>query len=169
LKEKLTFLLGDQPISLTFDRLFHSFDRPTHQQQTYSPLINLLNFLLQNRSSNINYDPEPEQNQEQLFDAKPMRELNKGRGAMTTSIKTLSTLIPLITCFDCRNQFNEPGHQLEKEQEEMKLKHVTNCIIIRSKSMLIIQNWKEIHFKTIKKLENLWSLQKIIVFMKITN
>jgi hypothetical protein len=85
-----------QLISLTFHRLFHSFDRPTHQHQTNSSLINLLNLLLHNRSININYDPEPKQNQEQLLDAKPTRELNKGRGARTTSIKTLSTRYRLL-------------------------------------------------------------------------
>jgi hypothetical protein len=102
----------------------------------------------------------PNQYQKQLLDAKPMRELKKGRGTRTTSIKPLSTLIPLITCFDCTNQFNEPEHQLEKKQKKMKLKHVTNYIIVRNKLKLIIQNSKKIHFEVIKKLKKLSSLTK---------
>jgi hypothetical protein len=86
------------------------------------------------------------------------RELNKGRGARTTSIKTLSTLIPLITCFNYRDQFNEPEHEPTREREE--LKQVTNCIIIKEKSMLIIQVSNVTHFNTIKKLEKLSLLTK---------
>jgi hypothetical protein len=147
----LTFLLSDQLI-------FHSFHLPSHHHQINSPLINLINPFIHNRNNNTNYDPTQEQNKVQFSDAKSTRELNKGRGAKKTSIKTLSTLIPLITCFDCRNQFNEPEHQLTREQEEPK--QVINCMIIRKKSMLIIQNSDNIHFNIIKKLEKLLSLTK---------
>jgi hypothetical protein len=61
-RENIVFnlFLSDQLISPNFNRRFHSFDLPIHERQTNSPLIHLLNFFLQNRSSNINSNPEPE-------------------------------------------------------------------------------------------------------------
>jgi hypothetical protein len=84
----LTFLLSDQLI----------FDGLSHHHRSNSPLINLANHFSYIQNSNNNYDPihEQKQFQVQFSDAKSTRDINKGRGARTTSIKTLSTLICLL-------------------------------------------------------------------------
>jgi hypothetical protein len=86
---------------------------------------------------------------EQFFnlEAKAARELDKGRGARTTSIKTLPTLVPLVMCFNCSNQFL---FQSRVSTEEEILKQITNCILIQNKSLVIIRNQKDIHLELSK-------------------
>jgi hypothetical protein len=67
----------------------------------------------------------------QHTDADPTKELDKGRGARTTSIKPLSTLIPLIMSFNCREPFYSTKYQTVPRYKEEK--HITNCIIMKKK------------------------------------
>jgi hypothetical protein len=105
-----------------------------------------------NHEANLEPEPEPNQFINFILEAKSTRELDKGRGARTTSIKPLSTLIPLVMCFNYRNQLQE-HEQIRTERED--LKQITNCIIIQNKSLIIIQNQKDIHFEAVKKLKKL--------------
>jgi hypothetical protein len=82
------------------------------------------------------------------------RELDKGRGARTTSIKTLPTLVPLVMCFNCA---------VITEANKIKIKKTgqnTRCIQIRRKFLLIIQIKENSYFRDIKKLKKLSSLSK---------
>jgi hypothetical protein len=96
----------------------------------------------------------------QQADADPTRELDKERRAKTTSIKTLSTLIPLIMCFNCGEPYNSPKYQTVPKYEEEK--QITNCIVIKGKSMILIQVSENIHFSTIKKLKKFLCKEYIV-------
>jgi hypothetical protein len=152
----LTFLLSDQLI----------FDHLSHHHRSNFPLIYFSNNndkfnLIRNRACSFIHETllhQFIQVQFQQTDADSTRELDKGRGARITSIKTLSTLIPLIMCFDCGEPFNIPKHQVVHQYEEIN--QITNCINIQEKSIIIIQVSENIHFLTIKKLKKLSALAK---------
>jgi hypothetical protein len=95
----LTFLLSDQ---LIFDRYNHSL---ISQHKSESPLIKSTKEYQRSLKYQENHDPAAEPNQFFNFnlEAKATRELDKGRGARTTLIKPLSTLIPLVMCFEGSN------------------------------------------------------------------
>jgi hypothetical protein len=78
------------------------------------------------------------------------RELDKGRGARTISEKTLPTLVPLVTCFNC--MLVEKTGQNEQNQLEKGAQKI-NCINLSGKSILIIQIEKEVYFMDILKLK----------------
>jgi hypothetical protein len=86
------------------------------------------------------------------------RELDKGRGARTTSKKTLPTLVPLVMCFDCI-LIENTGQNKQRSLEP----HI-NCINLTRNSMLIIQIEREVYFMDIKKLEKLSMLSKDYYF-----
>jgi hypothetical protein len=82
------------------------------------------------------------------------REFDKGRGARTTSIKTLPTLVPLVMCFNC--EMITRTNQIKKKETEQNIR----CIHIWGKILLIVQIKEDSYFKDIKKLKELSSLSK---------
>jgi hypothetical protein len=88
----LTFLLSDQLRNNHFNQL--------HQREIPIPKSNKFKSI--NKRSSLVLD-------QKRFHTEPLnnlavitRELDKGRRAKTTSIKTLPTLVPFVMCFDCK-------------------------------------------------------------------
>jgi hypothetical protein len=92
----------------------------------------------------------------------PTKELDKGRGARTTSIKTLPTLVPLVMCFNCSDIRIEPSviPQLKKMEKSKKEKlqsfhEEVNINIVASKSVIIVQLKTKFYLYQIMKIEKL--------------
>jgi mRNA-degrading endonuclease RelE of RelBE toxin-antitoxin system len=92
----------------------------------------------------------------------PTKELDKGRGAMTTSIKTLPTLVPFVMCFNCSDIRIKPSviPQLKKmeksEKEKLQSFHEeVNNNIVEGKSVIIVQLKTKFYLYQIMKIEKL--------------
>jgi hypothetical protein len=127
-----------------FDRFNQSitFERPVYKSSKYSNVI--VNQYQHSRSAFTNvFFPIPFSVQ-QHFNSNIISTtmLDMGRGARTTSIKTLPTLVPHVMCFNCKEAQSKPTSQ-DKDNDEI------NIILDENKSLMLIQLKKPMLFSQI--------------------